>query len=843
MYNKYMEKYYGLKNSEVKERLTRDGYNEIPSEKSKSIFSLILSLFKEPMILLLSAAGLLYLLLGEPKDAVVLLFSIIVVIAITLFQQHKTEGALQALRDLSSPRALVVREGQQIRIPGREVVIDDIINLFEGDRIPADAVVLFSQNLQIDESLLTGESLPVNKIEWDGVSKQPQPGGDNAAFVYSGTLITQGSGTARVTSIGIKTEMGKIGKTLSTISEKDPPLKKELAKIVSLFLVVGSILCLSLIFIQIFKGEVWINAFLSGLTLSMAMLPEEFPVVLLIFFTLGAWRLSKKNVLTRNNQAIETLGAATVLCVDKTGTLTLNLMRFSSIVTENEDIDLSNPDKEIKDIGKEIFEYTKLASKRHAYDPLEKEINEKFDQYISKGFDIYKDWHLKKQYNLSKEIFAISRVWQSPTNEKYIIASKGAPEAIMKLCKMDELTQNRIMKKVEEMSNNGQRVLAVAKAEFEGSDFPLSQSDFDHKYLGLIGFVDPIRPDVSNSVKECYKAGIRVIMITGDYPGTAQFIAAQAGIKNTLHFITGTELEKLSKEELQEKINNINIFARVVPEQKLAIIEALKSNNEIVAMTGDGVNDAPALKTAHIGIAMGERGTDVARESSDLVLLGDDFTSIVSAVKLGRRIYDNLQKAVSYIFSIHIPIAGIALLPTLFDLPTLLYPVHIAFLELVIDPACSTVYESEHSEAEIMKRSPRNIKKRLFEGSQVLIASLQGFTLLATAISVFLLSIFIGDDSNTARTLAFLTMVLTNLALILVNLSRKSALLKFETHKNKAFYFISLSAVLFLAMVLSTPFLRDIFHFSQIGFIDFTIVLITTLICYFLLELLKIFRI
>ncbi len=837
-----MEKYVGLSDNEVNVQLTKHGYNELPEQKPQTFIQLIISVIKEPMLFLLLAAGVIYFLLGEPKDAMVLMVSVLAVIGITIYQERKTEKALQALRDLSSPRALVIRNGQQMRIPGREVVVGDTILIQEGDRVPADAVVINSQNLMVDESLLTGESLPVRKIAEEGEDKAAMEG-ENSSRVFSGTLIAQGSGVAIVKAVGISTEMGKIGKTLQSLEDEDSLLKREITKIVRIFGIAGIIACIALIIIHTVIYGSLLNGFLAGLTLSMAMLPEEFPVVLMIFLTLGAWRISKKKVLTRNNQAIETLGATSVLCVDKTGTLTFNRMELSGITSSSGEkmvSDLNDSDENSEYL--EILKYSKLASKRGAFDPLEKEINSLYEKIICKESPPLKDWHLLKEYQITKDLFAVTRIWSSPETDSMIVGTKGAPEAIMELCAFNSIEKEEMMKIVQKMADKGERVLGVAKALYHDRNFPATPREIKFTFLGFLGFVDPIRPTVYESVMECYKAGIRVIMITGDYPGTARYIAAQAGIINTDKYLTGKDLEKMSVEELREKINDVNIFARMVPEQKLKIIDALKANREIVAMTGDGVNDGPALKTAHIGIAMGERGTDVARESADLVLLNDDFTSIVSAVKLGRRIYDNLQKAVSYIFSIHIPIAGVALLPTFFNLPIVLLPVHIAFLELVIDPACSTVYESENSEEAIMNRPPRDIKKPLFANSHVLVSLFQGVTLLGVIMAVFLLSVYMGKDEGTSRSMAFITMVVCNLILIYANLSKKSVFQKLSVHRNNALYLISISAMVVIALIMNVNVLRELFHFAPITFDDSLIIFAMSIVCFVWLEFFKIFR-
>jgi len=642
----------GLSEEEAAGILKKEGYNELPSQKKQSLFSILLNVLKEPMLLLLLVAGMIYLFLGEVKDALILLVFVFVVVGITFNQERKTERALEALKNLSSPRALVIRGGEQKRIPGREVVKGDVLILRKGDRIPADGVVLFCTNLLVDESLLTGESLAVRKSESTGLiqSSQPgQPGGDDLPFVYSGTLVIQGHGIARVSSTGIYTEMGKIGKALGTITEEDSLLKKETALIIKNFAIFGGILCLLVVVVYGLTRGDWLHGLLAGLSLSMALLPEEFSVVLLVFLSMGAWRLSKRNVLVRRMPAIETLGSSTVLCVDKTGTLTQNRMNLSSLYAGNEHCEIDK-NKCLLEEFHELLEFGYLASQQDPFDPLEKEIKKSTEKFLPDHEDIHREWKLIREYPLSKNVLALSNVWEANDSRKYVIAAKGAPEAIIDLCHFNEAEKEKLLSHVQEMANKGLRLLGVAKASFQDDSLPEKQHDFEFEFIGLLGFVDPVRPSVAQSVKECYTAGIRVIMITGDYPGTAQHIARQIGLKNSDKYITGPELASMQKEELAEKIKTTTIFARVVPEQKLAIVNALKLNGEVVAMTGDGVNDAPALKSAHIGIAMGERGTDVARESAAIVLLNDDFFSIVAAVRLGRRIFDNLKKAIGYIF-------------------------------------------------------------------------------------------------------------------------------------------------------------------------------------------------
>ena len=830
----------GLSEEEAAGILKNDGYNELPSQKKQSLFSILLNVLKEPMLLLLLGAGLIYLLLGEVKDALILLIFVFVVVGITFNQQRKTERALDALKCLSSPRALVIRDREQKRIPGREVVKGDILILREGDRIPADGVVLFCANLLVDESLLTGESLAVRKSESTGlISLQPgQPGGDDLPFVYSGTLVIQGHGVAQVSATGIRTEMGKIGKALGTIAEEDSLLKKETALIVKNFAIVGGILCALVVVVYGLTRGDWLHGLLAGLSLSMALLPEEFSVVLLIFLSMGAWRMSKRNVLVRRMPAIETLGSSTVLCVDKTGTLTLNKMILSSIYSGNESCEIDKNECLLEKFH-ELLEFGYLASQQDPFDPLEKEIKKSTEKFLPDHEDIHREWKLIREYPLSKNLLALSNVWESNDHRKHVVATKGAPEAIFELCSLNEAEKEKMLSQVQKMADKGLRLLGVAKASFQDDSLPEKQHDFEFEFIGLLGFVDPVRPEVAQSVKECYTAGLRVIMITGDYPGTAQHIARQIGLKDPEKYITGPELASMQKEELAEKIKTTNIFARVVPEQKLLIVNALKLNGEVVAMTGDGVNDAPALKSAHIGIAMGERGTDVARESASIVLLNDDFSSIVASVRLGRRIFDNLKKAIGYIFSVHMPIAGLALFPILFNLPLVLLPAHIAFLELIIDPACSTVFEAEPEEKNIMNRPPRNLQERMFGRKGLALSLLQGTSMLAGVIVVLLYALYMGKGDVEVRTLTFATLVVANLTLIVANLSWSQSIIKTLHSENKALRYVLVGALSGLLLVLYVPALRNLFRFSVMHVDDLLIVFVVGILSIAWLRLLR----
>jgi Ca2+-transporting ATPase len=753
MHNIDVDALTGITSNEAQEKLKSDGYNELPSSKKRSVFQIALSVIKEPIFLLLVASGSIYFILGEVTEGLVLLSFVFVVMGITIFQERKTENALDALKNLSSPRALVIRDGKQIRVPGREVVPGDIMIIAEGDRVPADALLLSSNNLMVDESLLTGESVPVRKAIGKLEEQTWRPGGDDQPYIYSGTLVTQGQAIALVKSTGAKSEMGKIGVVLQKVERDDTKLKVEVSKLVRNFAIFGLSLCALVIVVYGLTRFDWIEGILAGVTLAMAMLPEEFPVVLTIFLALGAWRMSKKNVLTRQPHAIENLGSATVLCVDKTGTLTLNKMSVSKLCTDNKMYTIDSALKNPPDCCHELVEFSVLACKKDPFDPMEKAITNFVEGEFAKTEHVHGDWQLIQEYPLSQKLLAMSNVWGSPNGTDYIIAAKGAPEAIIDLCHLKEEGAKEISANIQKMAGEGLRVLGVAKTSFSTAkgQLPKEQHDFSFKFIGLIGFVDPVRPNVSDAVNECYRAGIRVVMITGDYPLTAQNIGRQISLRNPENIITGPELEKMNNEELKERIKNVNIFARVVPEQKLRIVDAFKANGEIVAMTGDGVNDAPALKSANIGIAMGGRGTDVAREASTLVLLDDDFSSIVGGVKMGRRIFDNLKKAIAYIFAVHIPIAGLSALPVLFGWPLILLPLHIVFLEFIIDPACTTAFEAESEEKDVMQRKPRSITSRLFNMKAAIIAGLQGTVSFVLVTAVYLYASSAGLGLQTAH--------------------------------------------------------------------------------------------
>ncbi len=821
----------GLSSASAIEKLKKDGYNELPSAQSKNIWQIVLEVIKEPMFILLMCCGALYLILGDYVEGVILLSWVFLIIYITFFQYQKTEKALDALRKLSSPRALVNRDGLEIRIAGREVVREDLVILNEGDRIPADGIIYFSQNLTVDESILTGESIPVIK----------ENKGDNSlnCNAYSGTLVVQGKGFMKVTRTGSYTEFGKIGKSLQYIEQDQTNLQREMKYLIRNLFIIGAILSIIVIVSFYFTRGNFMQSLLNGIATAMAMLPEEFPLVLTVFLALGSWRLSQKNVLSRKPSAIETLGSATVLCSDKTGTITQNKMELATIFYKNQIFQRADFHLQTENI-QELLTAAFLASHKDSIDPMERSIESyfnKFNENTSMSALL-----VAKDFPLSKELFAMSRAYLKQ-KEKYAIYTKGSPEAIIELCKISSEERNRLLIQAKNIAKKGQRVLGVASAEWIGGEIPEDQRAFKFEFIGFIGFEDPIREEVPQAIRECYSAGIKVIMITGDYPETAKSIAAQAGMHSNENVLTGSDLKDMGEEELKLKIKSVNIFARIVPEQKLQIIKALKANGEIVAMTGDGVNDAPALKAADIGIAMGRKGTDVAREASSIVLLDDNFSSIVSGIRLGRKIFDNLQKAMAYILAIHIPIIGLTLLPAFFsEIPIFLMPLHIVFMELIIDPVCSIAFESEKEEFGIMDRPPRNPKMRFYSMRKFLSSSLIGLFLLAMAVFVYILTLHENHSDSEIRAIVFTALIVGNIFLILSTLSKTRHVISVLLEKNIALLLIIGTASGLLILLLNVSFLRKIFNFENPGFHHFIVPLVGAFSILFMLEIIKYFK-
>lgn len=810
----------GLGQSEARARLLNEGPNELPRQGRRTIFGIVLEILREPMLALLLAGGLVYLLLGDLQEALILIALAGFSVAITVVQESRSERALEALRDLASPRALVVRDGERIRIPGREVVRGDVIVLAEGDRVAADGWVVETEGLQLDESLLTGESVPVAKDALSGSlpAAPPRPGGDRLPYVFSGTLVAAGSGLCFVAATGPRSEIGRIGQSLASVETGAPRLYRQTRRVVLAFAIGGIAASLLAVLLYGLLRGAWLQGALAGIALGMSLLPEEFPVVLTVFMAMGAMRMSRVRVLARRAAAIETLGSATTLCTDKTGTLTQNRMTIAQLRLPDGRIFERSGDAPLSPDFWQLAELGTLASAPQPFDPMEIAFHDFGAREDAAVLPRRKtpDWDLRHRYPLHPELLAVSHVWSTGEREGgNVIATKGAPEAIAALCDLDLATRAGIQAAVDAMAAQGLRVLGVAEAQWRETELPDTQRGFDFNFRGLIGLQDPLRPSVPEAVRQCRSAGIRVVMITGDYPETARAIAAQAGIAAG-DVVTGAMLAAMDDAELSAKVRMITIFARIMPEQKLRIVAALKAAGEIVGMTGDGVNDAPSLKAADIGIAMGGRGTDVAREASSIVLLDDDFGSIVTAIRVGRRIYDNLRKAMGFIVAVHVPVAGLALMPLLFGLPILLGPIHIALLEMIIDPVCSLVFEAETEEADVMQRRPRAPDAALLSRRLVFWSVFQGLVALAAIAGVVLWAFGENTPEPELRGLMFFALVGAVLALVLVNRSFSASIARAVLRPNLAFASVVAVIVVVLGLAQLVPTVGDLLHFAPL---------------------------
>jgi Ca2+-transporting ATPase len=801
----------GLSTEEAVRRLKEEGPNELPEKGRRNLIKLILRTCSEPMLLLLLAIVAIYTFVGELHDAAILAVMALSVIAITIVQERKTEHALAALRELSSPRAIVIRDGETQSIPGREVVREDLLIVSAGTRVPADALVVSAVDLRCDESLITGESVAVSKTVWDGVERQYRPGGDAIPAIYSGTIVVHGHAVARVIATGAKSELGRIGTQLKAIKEMPTRTELETQGLVRFFAAGGTLVCLAVVCLFGVARHDWIAGALSGLTVAIAMVPEEFPVVLTVFLALGAWRMARNRVLTRRTSAIETLGSVTVLCVDKTGTLTLNHMAVEELACEGTRVRLS-PTVHPAPAMKRLIEAGVFASEYPPTDPMDVALHEAAARngvrVDGAALEAY------YEYGITSELPAITRVFKTENNT-FRVYVKGAPEAVAKLCRLPEAEWTKLQAVLADMGRSGLRVLGVAEALWTGEQPANSVEDYEPKFLGLVGFADPVRQEVPVAIDDCSRAGIRVVMITGDYAATAAKVAEVVGIPSA-SIINGNQLGEMSDKQLDQAVSSTRVFARVLPEHKLRLVRSLQRSGEVVVMSGDGVNDAPALKAANVGIAMGGRGTDVAREAASFVLLDDDFTSIVRAVRMGRTVYNNIRKAMAYVIAVHVPIAGLALIPVVFGWPLALLPVHIVFLELIIDPACSVAFESEPADPALMRQPPRPTDARLLDFRLVLVSLIQGAVALATAIVVYVFCLREALPEATVRTAVFSTLVATLLALIWTNRSWHRPMLEVLRVRNRAMWIVTAVPAVFLLLAAYTSLGRSIFDFGYL---------------------------
>lgn len=805
-----LEQLQGLSHDEAAQRLRREGPNQLPKPHRRNPLQILRDVMREPMFALLLAGGGIYWLLGDTGEALMLLVFASLSVTITLVQESRSERVLESLRDLASPRATVIRSGERLTIAGTQVVRGDLLVVNEGDRVAADSQLLSAQELLVDESLLTGESVAVPKL----VAVETEE-----SQLFAGTLVVRGMGIAQVSAIGLNTEMGHIGAALRSIDTEQAHLQKQLRWLVRDFALVGLVAALVVVALYGLLRGSWLEAILSGIAIGMSLLPEEFPLVMAVFMAMGAWRISQARVLTRRAASIETLGSTTVLCTDKTGTLTQNRMTLMALVSQQQRW-FAAQSTPLAQVNLSMLEAALYACPQIPSDPMDVAVHR-----LAKTHGLSADgnqpenyqpdgYQLLRAYGLSPELFATTNILKLPGAEGARAFSKGALEAIAQLCQLTPEQLAPLIAQANELACEGMRVLAVAQASVPEGDLPESPRALRFDYLGLLAFADPLRDQVPAAVAECQSAGIRVVMITGDYPTTASAIALQAGLPPS-EVLVGDVLEKLSDAELSARLKTTSIFARIRPQQKLRLVQCLKANGEIVAMTGDGVNDAPAIKAAHIGIAMGGRGTDVAREASSIVLLDDDFGSIVKTIRLGRRIYDNLRKAIEFIVAVHIPIAGLAILPLLLGLPMILTPIHIAFLEMVIDPACSVVFEAEQEEEDVMKRPPRDPQMPLLLGERIRWAIAQGIVALGLLGVLLAGGSQLGLPEDDLRALVFTALVLINMGLILINRSFRASLASAFLRPNPSLWILFSAIGLTLAAALSWSPAQQLFSFGN----------------------------
>lgn len=803
------EDFTGLTEAQAENSRNRYGSNQLYEKERKSVFLYLRKIIDEPMLLLLLIAAVLYLIIGSTWDSGLMIAGVMVIIGIDIYQARKTDKALEALKDLSTPKIKVIRQGKIRTITSDNLIRGDYLIAQEGDRIAGDGVIKAESNFTVDESLLTGESGAIYKQSEKTKCK------NDKCTVLAGTLVISGQAVIEVTAIGMKTQYGKIGTSLAKIEETPTPLQKQIKQIIKIFGIVGALACVLLMTIVYISSNDIIDSLLKGLTLAISVIPEEIPVILTVFAALGAYRLTRKQTLVRKINAIETLGHITTLCTDKTGTLTENRMKLEEIYAENI---LIPADKISADKNKlqTILKTALLATQTNPFDSMDISIHETGKKIGLIPKKVFSKINLIREYGFDHKLKFMGQVWLIQKNNH--LAIKGSAENVIERCSLTRQEKNRLIQVIDTMAGKGLRVLATAQKTLKDKNLPQGLVKInDFEFVSLLGFRDPPREDAKKAVTIARQAGIRVRMITGDHPQTALHIAKSVGISTSRGAITGSEVDAMTENELIKAMETIHVFARINPEQKLKIITALKNRGEVTAMIGDGVNDAPSLKDADIGIAMGKRGTNVAREAADITLLDDRLITVVQAVGDGRRIFDNIQKAVSYIFIVHVYIILTALLIPLSGLPILLTPIHIVLLELIIDPTCSLVFEGIPAEKDIMKRKPRNQKKPLITLRQLIRVCLTGAVIFVLTFVVYKTALDLGCTAPQARTVAFSLIVWTNLLLVLTAGSKKRLFGQIGSfYKNKAFIFVYSSVIMGLLIIIYVPAINNKFGFETI---------------------------
>ena len=793
----------GLDEEEAARRLARVGPNALPAPRGRGLLRFFAEVLEEPIFLLLVGAAVLYLAIGDAAEGILMAGCAAVSVALVAVQSWRSEKVLAALKGIVAPRALVVRGGATRRVGAETIVPGDLMVLAPGDRVPADGILREGAGLVLEESALTGESVPVRKrASGQAPGDDMAPGGDDTPFVFSGTLVLAGEGIAEATATGPRSRVGAIGAALATLRWPPTPLQLATARLVRRLALAGVALSILVGALHYARLGDWLEATLAGITLAMSAMPEELPMVLAIFLAMGAWRLSRHGVLARQPSAVLALGATTVLCVDKTGTITENRIRLERLAVDGTDASVDEA------LGDRRFDALRAASLRASHpqggDPMDRATLVLGPATLDAAL---------REYPIESGRPRVALAWRD--GAEILVAAKGAPEEIARLCRLDGATAREAMARVEAFAAEGLRVLAVATARAPSA--PEAIDGLAFAWAGLLAYGDPVRDSARVSVEECLAAGIEVVMITGDYPATACAVARHAGIDAQGHAMSGAEVARMDDAALREAVAGKRVFARTEPGQKLRIVEALRARGHVVAMTGDGVNDAPALRAAHVGVAMGSRGTDVAREAAGLVVLNDDLGSIVAAIRLGRRIADNIRKAMVFVVAVHVPLVGLALLPLLFGWPPMLAPVHVIFLELVIDPTCAIVFEAQEAERRAMRRPPRPAGRTVASPLTISLAIAQGCALLACAMTAYGVALQLGLPQREARALGFVALVAGTLCLALTNLSWDDFAFapRLLSHPSVAVAAGATSAM--LALLLAWPAARGVFALEVPG--------------------------
>ena len=800
----------GLSNEEVIQSRKKNGANSLEHQDKNHFLASLLEMVKEPMFLLLLTATSVYFITGDYGDGIFMTVAIILVSTISLYQESRSRNAIELLKKLSQPKSKVIRNGEIIEIPSEEIVVGDLIQTEEGTFIPADGIIIQSNDFSINESILTGESLTVFKNE---KSKNNQ--------VSQGTIVTTGLAICEVTAIGNQTQLGKIGKSLESIAEEKTPLQVQIGDFVKKMSIVGLVIFAIVWGINYYNSGLVLDSLLKALTLAMSIIPEEIPVAFTTFMALGAWRLMKMGIIVKQTKTVETLGSANVICTDKTGTITENKMSLVRWYTFSDDKINSKSDAKLNEKEQELLSLSMWASEPIPFDGMEISLHDAYSKLENK--DERPNFKMIHEYPLGGNPPMMTHLFENQTGTR-IIAAKGAPDAIMACSNLSKVEIQQINKAIESMSKEGFRVLGVGVSEFNGNDFPKTQQEFAFAFKGLVAFHDPPKENIKTVFDAFYNAGIQIKIVTGDNATTTSTIARQVGFRNPENTLNGDELMKMSEAELKEKVMETSIFTRMFPEAKLKIIKALKANNQIVAMTGDGVNDGPALKSAHIGIAMGKKGTEIAKQAANLILVDDDLSKMIDAIAMGRKIYANLKKAIQYIISIHIPIILIVFIPLVLGwiYPNIFSPVHIIFLEIIMGPTCSIIYENEPIESNLMLQKPRPFTTTFFSLKEITLSIIQGLVVTLGLLFVYQNCVQENCSENVTRTVIFLTLIASNIFLTLANRSFYYSTFTTLRYKNILVSIIIgitilITGLLILIPVFSHFFMFDIVTASQIG--------------------------